>query len=103
MSKRYSCTAFKCPTPTGSQAHCSVCHQTFTAVGHFDAHRIGYVDSRRCVKPTGNTMVIPAGAPDAPTGLLLKQEGLWSTEAGHADRVAATERMRAARAAKGAK
>jgi hypothetical protein len=104
--RRHTCTVFKCPIPTGSQAHCggsNGCHQTFTAVCHFDAHRIGYVDTRRCVKPSGDTMVIPAGAPDAPTGMLFRQDGLWSTAQGHTERLTASARMMAARAAKGGK
>ena len=32
-------------------AHCSRCHQTFTTVWGFDAHRIGGDDDRVCVNP----------------------------------------------------
>jgi hypothetical protein len=30
-----------CHRPTGSAAHCTVCHQTFGTVGNFDRHRKG--------------------------------------------------------------
>jgi hypothetical protein len=44
----YGCKA----TWTGYRiCHCAACHMTFTAVGGFDAHRIGRDDARRCLTP----------------------------------------------------
>jgi hypothetical protein len=39
-----SCTE-QCRKPNGKQAHCGVCHMTFSVVSHFDRHRRGGVCS----------------------------------------------------------
>ncbi|MGI5245438.1 hypothetical protein [Dactylosporangium sp. CA-139066] len=98
-----ACVLRKCVTPSGSQAHCTACHETFTAVSHFDAHRVGPVDRRSCIVSIGSRMVIPPATPDGSEYSLWFEDGLWSTDEGHSDRRAASARMAAARAAKGAK
>ena len=102
----HACTDRGCPAPTGAQAHCggaNGCHKTFTAVCHFDAHRTGAVDRRKCVGDNGGgRMVIPPATPDGSPYSLWFEDGLWSTDEGHAERRAAAERMAKARAAKAA-
>jgi hypothetical protein len=44
-----------CVHPTPSQAHCSVCHETFAGPTLFDAHRRGTVDTRYCLDPAEMT------------------------------------------------
>lgn len=40
-----------CVRPTPSQAHCSVCHETFAGPTLFDAHCRGDVEARYCLDP----------------------------------------------------
>lgn len=42
----------ECVRPTPMQAHCSVCHVTFSGCWTFDQHRKG----GKCLKPTINGM-----------------------------------------------
>jgi len=56
-----------CIRPTPSQAHCSVCHETFGSVSGFDRHRRG----GQCLDP--NT--IP--------GIHLNPAGIWRFDGGH--------------------
>ena len=44
-----------CVRPTPSQAHCSVCHETFAGPTLFDAHRRGTVEARYCLDPAEMT------------------------------------------------
>lgn len=75
--------AVDCPAVKGLEAHCTVCHNTFSGVTYFDAHRSdGY-----CHNP-------------ASLGLQL-QDALWATPEGHEARKAASERMATARAGRG--
>jgi hypothetical protein len=71
-----------CHRPTTSQAHCTVCHGTFSGVHTFDRHRV----NGECLDPTelGLTQV----------------GGFWSTPEGHAKRAADGERLRQVRAAR---
>lgn len=70
-----------CRTPKGTQAHCSVCHQTTSGVTFFDAHR----RDGRCV--------------DLSQLGLVNVDGLWSTPEGHEHRAGLTARLAAMRAA----
>lgn len=45
-----ACTT-ACTFPTPSQAHCPVCHHTFSGVSLFDLHRNGPVNERACYPP----------------------------------------------------
>lgn len=46
-----------CPkTWTGlTIAHCGACHETFSSITHFDAHRSQYGQRGRCLDPKGLT------------------------------------------------
>lgn len=74
------CTRGACRFPKGSEAHCSVCHQTMSGVSYFDDHR----RDGRCVPLTDLGLV--------------EQDGLWTTPEGHASRAASAERLAALRA-----
>lgn len=54
-----------CRAPSPSQAHCAVCHRTFSGVSYFDDHR----RDGCCIDPTGLG--------------LTDDGGLWSTPEGH--------------------
>jgi hypothetical protein len=69
-----------CRVPTGNQAHCSVCHQSFSGVGFFDAHR----RNGTCLDPRDLDLV--------------QMDWLWSSREGHAARAASVDRMAHARA-----
>lgn len=71
----------ECRTPRGTQAHCSVCHNTMSGVTFFDAHR----RDGRCVDP-------------ALLGL-VEVDGLWFTPEGHESRAVSAARLAALRAA----
>lgn len=62
-------------TPGSPHAHCTVCHRTFSGVGHFDTHRV----NGRCEvgKKTG----------------LVEKDNLWSSPEGHAKRIAVASRL----------
>ncbi len=68
-----TCTP-ECRTPTRTQAHCSACHRTFTAVTWFDIHRIG-----------GRCNDIPG---------LVEKDGLWATQERHEWNVVMRERLK---------
>ncbi|GIG57383.1 hypothetical protein Lfu02_17550 [Longispora fulva] len=64
-------------------AHCSVCHNTFGGVTHFDAHRSGGY----CHDPASKGLV--------------REAGLWATEEGHDKRRDSAALMEKARASRG--
>jgi len=49
-----TCTS-TCIKPSPSQAHCPVCHVTFSGPTLFDAHRRGDVDERYCLDSAAMT------------------------------------------------
>ena len=49
-----------CVPPRGRQAHCSICHRTFTTAANFDKHRRG----GNCVDP-------------ATLGMVTAGRGIW--------------------------
>ena len=63
----------ECHKPRPAQAHCSVCHKTFSAVTWFDIHRLG-----------GKCNDIPG---------LVEFDGLWATKERHAKNQMLVERM----------
>lgn len=69
-----------CRKPTATHAHCTVCHRTFSAVTHFDAHR----RDGWCLDPRDLGLTDSAG--------------LWSTPEGHQRRAIDTARLAAHRA-----
>ncbi|WP_425457709.1 hypothetical protein [Catellatospora sichuanensis] len=74
-----------CRTPRGQEAHCTVCHNSFSGVTYFDDHRQeGY-----CLSPV--------------TRGLIRQDDLWASPEGHEQRRASAERMAKARAGRGKK
>jgi hypothetical protein len=58
-----------CADARGSECHCGACHQTFTGLGLFDAHRTGDWADRHCKPP-------------AALGLLQSARGTWGTPEG---------------------
>ncbi len=70
-----------CRKPINRQAHCSVCHKTFTGATWFDMHRIG----GKCVEVAG----------------LEGRDGLWATPESHATRARWAKHLRELRAQKG--
>ena len=72
-----TCTE-KCRKPMNRQAHCSVCHKTFTGSTWFDLHRIG----GKCREVAG----------------LVERDGLWTTAEAHATREAWAVKLRQLRA-----
>lgn len=67
-----SCTD-ECHKPSPFQAHCSVCHRSFTGVTWFDLHRVG-----------GTCREL---------GDLVEVDGLWATAESHANRELLTARL----------
>lgn len=64
-----------CRRPSGTGAHCSVCHRGFPGVGYFDQHRRdGY-----CIDPA--------------TFGLVEAAGLWTTPEGHEARALSAARL----------
>ncbi len=61
------------PVEGTKQAHCSVCHKTFSAVTWFDIHRIG----GRCKDVPG----------------LINKNGLWATKERHEQYVQMAARL----------
>lgn len=76
-----------------SWAHCSVCHSTFTGVTYFDDHRVAGTCWGKPRLVSGQSSVSHTA--------LVEQDGVFSTVEGHEARLALTEKMAKARAAKG--
>ena len=66
-----ACTK-ECTAPTPAQAHCGVCHVTFSGVFAFDAHR----DNGRCLDPR-RTRVHSAGMKRK---LVQDSKGIWRAD-----------------------
>lgn len=62
-----------CHKPNRTQAHCTVCHRTFTGTHWFDVHRRG----GRCVALEG----------------FVEIDGIWASQASHAHRARSKQRM----------
>jgi hypothetical protein len=62
-----------CVSPSPSQAHCGVCHETFSGPYLFDEHRVGPASDRRCREAVSMT----------DRGLPLRRDygGVWRSAA----------------------
>lgn len=81
-----------CKPITGTtESHCTVCHQSFYTSDDFDIHRydpdLPEDQDNECWEPSSVNLILEAG--------------VWSTPAGHQRRRIISDRLEAARAARG--
>lgn len=80
-----------CNDPKPAQAHCGVCHVTFSGVTLFDEHRsIPVIEE-------GKKKLRKSGKCRAPQVMgLVEHNGVWGNQAYHDKSIAASERLKKA-------